>query len=137
MTETKKEILTLDKLKELPSGIFASGNTFIVHPWFNNAKFLFNEKHELWDGSDEYGVAASKGYMYVNVNWVAIRGSYHDWAIYHSLDANLEPGEYLDGVVHLLASNDQIARSGAKLHTEAKIKELVPCDDEAFEFYRD
>ncbi len=74
-------------------------------------------------------------FLYI-VNWVAVRGGYHDWAIYHSMDANLEPANYFDGDAHLKATDEQIARGGAKLTNENKIKEFVPCDEEAFKMYR-
>lgn len=112
--------LTIKKLKEIePNTIFASGIGLIEHPWFNDAKISLEE-----DGRS------------TKVKWVATRGFIHDWAIYHSLDANLEQSRNLDGVNHLQSTNEQIARAGAKLRDENKIKEFVPCDDEAFKMYR-
>lgn len=114
-------MLTLKDLKKMkPHTIFASGETTIEHPWFNDAKISLEP-----DGKS------------TKVHWVAIRGYIHDWAIYHSLDANLEPADYLDGTTHLLASNQMIADHGAKMHNRDKIKELISCDDEALEMYRD
>ena len=111
-------MLTLKKLIDMKSNtIFATGQGKIEHPWFNNAKNI-DENNETV------------------VNWVAIRGSIHDWAIYHSLDANLEPADYLDGTTHLQATNEQIARGGAKLYNKNKIKEFVHCDDESLKMYR-
>jgi hypothetical protein len=111
-------MITLQQLKEMkPDTIFAKGQGKIIHPWFNDAKNI-DENNETV------------------VNWVAIRGGYHDWAIYHSMDANLEPADYFDGDTHLQATDKQIARGGAKLRDENKIKEFVPCDDEAFKMYR-
>lgn len=110
-------MLTLEKLKEMKPGIFAKGQGKILHPWFNDAKNI-DENNETV------------------VNWVAIRGGYHDWAIYHSMDANLEPADNFDGDTHLKASDERIAKGGAKLRPEEKIKEFVPCDDEAFKMYR-
>lgn len=111
--------LTIEDLKGMkPGEMFASGKSIIEHPWFNHV-----EKTKL----------DSKKTV---VNWVAIRGGIHDWAIYHSLDANLEPARYLDGVKHLEATNEQIARAGAKMHKDNVIKKLVPCTDEAFKMYR-
>lgn len=121
----ENNILTIQKLKDMASDtIFASGMGLIVHPWFNDAK-------KVSDG----GSLEEDG-RHTKVKWVAIRGGYHDWAIYHSLDANLEMADYLDGVSHLDCSNEQIVRGGAKLCDEEKIKEFVPCDDEAFKMYR-
>lgn len=110
-------MLTIEKLKQLEPGIFATGQGKILHPWFNNAKNI-DENNET------------------PVKWVAIRGGIHDWAIYHSMDANICKADYFDDSEHLNASTEQIARGGAKLYDENKIKEFVPCDDEAFALYR-
>lgn len=112
--------LTIKELKGMePDKIFASGITLIEHPWFNDAKKTIEK-----DGKSTL------------VKWIAIRGGIHDWAIYHSLDANLEKADYLDGKEHLKASKEMIASCGAKLHNGDKIKKLVPCDEEAFGMYR-
>lgn len=122
MTEN---ILTIEKLKAMePNTVFASGFGLIVHPWFNDAKKI-----------SEGGSLEEDG-RHTTVKWVAIRGGIHDWAIYHSLDANSEPADYLDGVHHLDASEESIARGGAKLRREEEIKKFVPCDEEAFKMYR-
>lgn len=120
-------MLTLEGLKGMEEGvIFAKGVDLIIHPWFNDAKEnLVNEDGE----SDENG-------RHVKVNWVAILGNFHDWAIYHSLDANLTRSDYLDGFEHLLATDTQIADHGAKIHNEEVIKKFVPCDEESFKMYR-
>jgi len=116
--EEQKNMLTLKKLKGLePNTIFASGRGKIEHPWFNDAKNI-DENNET------------------EVNWVAVRGIIHDWNIYHSLDANLEPTEYFDGDTHLSATNERISDYGAKLYSKSKIREFVKCDDEAFDMYR-
>lgn len=70
------------------------------------------------------------------VKWVAVRGGYHDWAIYHSMDSNIVKADYFDDPVHLEASNERIASYGAKLHREEDIKRFVSCDEEAFGMYR-
>ena len=112
------KLLTVEMLKAMkPDTIFAHGQGKIEHPWFNQAKHIDENNETI-------------------VNWVAIRGGYHDWAIYHSLDANLELAPYLDGDSHLKATDVLIAKVGAKLHYKDKIKEFVPCDDEAFAMYR-
>lgn len=114
-----KNLLTINKLKEIePHSIFANGEGLIIHPWYNNAK------NNLVDG------------RYVKIKWVAVRGEIHDWVIYHSLDANLESSNYLDGFKHLEASNEQIARLGSKLFDKFKIREFVPCDEEVMDMYR-
>lgn len=112
--------LTIQKLKEMkPDTIFASGIGLIEHPWFNQAKKVLEE-----DGRS------------TKVKWVAIRGGIHDWAIYHSMDANICREDYFDCDCHLEASEGTVARCGAKVHKEETIKSLVPCDDEAFGMYR-
>jgi len=54
-------------------------------------------------------------------SWVAVRGGIHDWAIYSTR-----------GDVHY----DWIKRHGDKVYDKSLIKQLVPCDDEAFKMYR-
>lgn len=118
--------LTLQQLKDMkPDTIFASGVGLIEHPWFNNATKV-----------SEGGALEEDGRS-TKVKWVAIRGGYHDWAIYHSMDANICFEDYFNCDCHLSASNEKIARAGAKLHNREKIRELVPCDEEALEMYRD
>lgn len=107
-----------------PDTIFSSGIGFKEHPWFNNAKPV-----------SEGGTLEPDGKS-TKVKWVAIRGGYHDWAIYHSMDANLVKADYFDDPIHLEVSNERIARGGAKLHREEDIKRFVPCDDKAFKMYR-
>ena len=121
-------MLTLSDLKSFkPHEIFAKGETLILHPWFNNTvKTCLNEK----------GEPEANG-KYCKVKWVAIRGGIHDWAIYHSLDANLERADYLDGFSHLEPSWEDIADHGSKLHKRDKIQELVEPDKEAMSWYRD
>ncbi len=120
-------MLPLQKLKEIkPNTIFLKGTGLVIHPWFNN------EPENL---VDENGEPNKKG-KYVKVKWVAIRGGIHDWAIYHSLDANLESSDYLGGFFHLISSYEDIAKYGAKLRKEEEIKKFIPCDEEAFGMYR-
>lgn len=121
----KMKKLTLKALKEMkPDTIFASGIGLIEHPWFNGAKPV-----------SEGGTLEPDGRS-TKVKWVAIRGGIHDWAIYHSMDANIVYADYFDDPEHLEASNELISRAGAKLHNEKYIKELVPCTDKAFAMYR-
>jgi len=61
--------------------------------------------------------------------WVAVRGGIHDWAIYTSLSA-------VPFVDFWGADKKELARRGDKLFNKEKIRELVPCDDEAFAMYR-
>jgi hypothetical protein len=118
-------MLTSDKLKEMePNTILASGIGLIEHPWFNNAT-LVSEGGTLEDDRSS-----------TKVKWVAIRGGYYDWAIYHSMDANISQADNFNNPEHLGASNELIARAGAKLHREEDIKKFVPCDEEAFKMYR-
>ncbi len=119
-------MLTLKKLKAMkPDTIFGSAEGLIEHPWFNNATKVSE------DGALEEDGRSTK------VRWVAIRGGYHDWAIYHSMDANICPHDYFNDQCHLSASIETIARSGAKLHNRDKIKEFVDCDEESLKMYRD
>ena len=118
-------MLTLKQLKEMkPDTIFASGISLKEHPWFNDAKSI-----------KEGGTLEEDGRS-TKVKWVAIRGYIHDWAIYHSMDANLVKADYFDDPVHLSTSDKRIADHGAKLHKEEDIKRFVPCDDLSFEMYR-
>src|SRR3990167_7895897 len=119
------EILTLEKLKTMkPDTIFASGTGLIEHPWFNNAKPVTE------------GGTLEKDGRSTKVKWVAIRGYIKDWAIYHSMDANITFADYFDNPEHLKATDEQIAKSGAKLRKQIYIKKFVPCNDEAFAMYR-
>jgi len=82
--------LTLDKLKSMAPGIFASG--------------VVDYEMELF-------------------HWVAVRGVIHDWAIYC-------------GTVDM--ADEYIKSYGDKLLmlNSKKIRELVPCDNDAFSMYR-
>jgi hypothetical protein len=56
------------------------------------------------------------------VRWAAKRGDgFHDWALYYH---------------HSTETVDYVLRYGDKSTTEAVIRRLVPCDDEAFALYR-
>lgn len=55
------------------------------------------------------------------IRWVACRGGIWDWAIYYG---------------RLDQPENEIKTHGDKLFTENKIKEFVPCDEEAFKMYR-
>jgi hypothetical protein len=55
------------------------------------------------------------------LRWVAVRGGIHDWAIYINWDCKTE---------------EEVVCYGDKVHTEANIKKLVPCTDEAYKMYR-
>ena len=117
--------LTIKDLKDMePNAIFASGIGLIEHPWFNDARPVSE------DGTLEEDGRTTK------VKWDAIRGGIHDWAIYHSMDANFIAADYLDDPAHLEVSKERIARMGAKLHNEKDVRALVPCTDEVFDLYR-
>lgn len=109
-------MLTLQNLKDMKPWIFASWKGKVEHPRFNDAKNVDDNNETV-------------------VNRVAVRWHYHDWKIYHSLDSNFEQADYLDGVSHLEVSNERIAASWAKLYNGKKARELVECDDEAFDMY--
>ena len=53
--------------------------------------------------------------------WVAKRGSYHDWAMYHG------DSEW---------SDTRILESGNKIMDKELINQLLPSDDEAMALYR-
>lgn len=108
-----------------PGTIFASGYGEIEHPWFNDATPV-----------DEGGSLLPDG-RHTLVKWVGIRGNIADWAIYHSMDANLCHSAYFDDVEHLNCSNERIAHAGAKLHNRKIVCKFVPCDEEALSMYRD
>ncbi|MBW1728971.1 MAG: hypothetical protein JRJ62_15695 [Deltaproteobacteria bacterium] len=56
------------------------------------------------------------------LKWIAIRGhGPHDWTIYCHYATH--PTQY-------------IATSGDKVGMESNIRKLVPCDDEAYKYYR-
>lgn len=119
------EQLTIKELKAMePHKIFASGVSLIEHPWFNDAKPV-----------SEGGTLELDGRSTI-IKWIAIRGGYHDWAIYHSMDANFIQARYLDDPVHLKVDETEIAKFGAKIHNMEKVQEFVPCDEEALKMYR-
>lgn len=117
-------MLTVEDLERFTPGIFASGEALVEHPWFNNAK-----KKSEGGSLEEDGRSTL-------VKWVVVRGNYTDWAVYRSLDSNLEPADNLDGSTHLMASFALIARHGTKLMRDNEIRKLVPCTDEAMALYR-
>jgi len=120
-------MLTIKQLKEMkPDTIFAKGEAMIKHPWFSSYEYARKE--------GAYKTVNKQGLT--KIKWVAIRGGIHDWAIYHSLDANFEMADCLDGDSHLQVGLERIARGGAKLRREDEIKKLVPCDKESFKMYR-
>lgn len=56
------------------------------------------------------------------LRWVAVRGGYWDWAIYvHTADMPI----------------GYVMESGDKLRNREKARWLVPCDEAAFNMYRD
>lgn len=113
-------VLTQEMLdKATPHSILWQGQIFIEHPWFNNVKDYIAD-----DGRS------------VMVKAVIFRGGIADWCIYHSLDANLEPADYLDGVTHLDASFERVLNAGGKVHNDKLIRTVVECSDEVFNLYR-
>lgn len=91
-------MLTIDDLKEMqPGEIFKTGTAMDTE----DGLFMVNTGREL--------------------RWIAIRGHFHDWAIYcHFSDRDIS----------------WICSYGDKVHMEHHIKKLVPCTDEAFALYR-
>jgi len=84
-------ILTIEKLKTMNQGIFATGTG--TYPE------IYHEE----------------------IRWVAVRGEIHDWCIYYH---------------RVNMTTEFIARQGDKMFTEAVIKRLVPCNEEAYSMYR-
>ncbi|MCG3203995.1 MAG: hypothetical protein KCHDKBKB_00672 [Elusimicrobia bacterium] len=113
--ELTKEML--DNAK--PHSVLWQGQGFIEHPWFNQAKDFIADDHRS-----------------VMVKIVIFRGGIADWCIYHSLDANLELADNLDGDMHLQASYERVLSSGGKVRNEKVIRSLVKCSDEVMELYR-
>lgn len=92
------KILSLQQLKDMqPNTIFATGETSV---------------EDYWDNSKE-----------MQINWIAVRGGIHDWAIYYQL-------------VEKNWSDSEIRNMGEKMHNEVSIKKCVSYDDEAFKMYR-
>ena len=56
-----------------------------------------------------------------DIKWVATRGNIYDWAIY---------------LGRIEDNNEYIKKFGNKIYDESFIKELVPCNDEAWNMYR-
>jgi hypothetical protein len=94
-----KYMLTIEELKRMqPETIFAQGRNLIK-------EYCDNLRGET------------------EIDWIAIRGGIHDWAIYYQLsDKNWD--------------TEMIQKYGIKLHNEIDIKKLVECDDESFAMYR-
>ena len=55
------------------------------------------------------------------VRWVAVRGGIEDWALYYH---------------HAGASEEFVMSSGDKCFTPQVIRDLVPCEDDAYNMYR-
>lgn len=93
-------MLTEAKLKAMESGdLIATG---IV---LNNPDGIFMTNDRLND----------------ELRWVAVRGGYHDWAIYI---------QWADRDV------EYVRKSGDKVRGKENIQKLVPCDEEALNLYR-
>ena len=55
------------------------------------------------------------------LRWVAVRGGYHDWAVYAGpVDCSI----------------DEVKNNGDKVYDARTIRNLVPCNQEAFKLYR-
>ena len=98
-------------------------------------KIMQNEKHSLGcELTIEYlndnknsgkifasGTTIHKGLHSTPIRWLAKVGGGHDWAIYYGLSS---------------WSWDMVRTNGDKVFSDAIIKELVPCTDEALKRYR-
>ena len=67
------------------------------------------------------GVTMNEGLHKEPVRWLAVKGGIADWAIYYHKEAM--------GIAY-------VRDYGGKCFTESIIKELVPCDEDAFKAYR-
>lgn len=85
-------MLTMEKLKEMKPGIFATG--ILTDP---------------------------RLYSIEEMAWIAVRGGVPDWAIYYHYSS---------------CEISHIKDYGDKCHDQSLIRELVPCDDDAFSAYR-
>jgi len=100
-------MLTVSVLDELNPGIFAYG-VRVIEVRYDGS--LFWEK------------------------WVATRGQIHDWAIYHIIK-QIDKYYSLDDFDNEWPI-ERVASYGDKVYGDSTIKELVPCDEEAFKLYR-
>ena len=75
------------------------------------------------------------------IQWVAVRWKgYHDRAIYFHL-YNEELGEKCEDIIerdyyYSERPIERVASNGDKLTRESTIRNIVPCDEEAFNLYR-
>ena len=113
-------MLTVEKLKAM-------------EPWEIFAK---------WEAIDDWKVFNIWGEWH-KLQRVAVRGKgYHDRAIYFHIINTEAAGKAVadDDVVLFLYSrewsDEQVASNGDKLTRESTIRNIVPCDDEAFNLYR-
>lgn len=118
-TQLKVKLTMEDIENTTPNSIIMTGEAYIEHPWFNHAK----------ENIDDDGRS-------VKVNYVIYRGGVVDWCIYHSLDANLEMADNLDGLSHLLRSFKDVMKHGAKPQREKIIRGIVDCTDDVYKLYR-
>jgi hypothetical protein len=90
--------LTFERLKKMaPYTIFVTG-------------YAFDKQDDLF--------MANTG---KKLRWIAVRGNYHDWAIY----------------CHFAEHDEEwVRRHGDKVCLPNHIQKLVPCDSEAFKMYR-
>lgn len=111
--------LTLEKLEQAEKkSIMHEGLTRIEHPWFNDAKCV---------GDDNKVV----------VRFVLVKGGgKYDWAIYHSLSANITHADFLDDANTFTVSPAMVYQFGQKLYNEEDIFDIVKCDKEVFSHYR-
>lgn len=68
------------------------------------------------------GITSDERLFTEPVRWIAKRGYIHDWAIYYGKQEKTE---------------DEIMKWGSKLYSRSIIKDLVVCDEEMMEMYRE
>jgi hypothetical protein len=113
--------LTAELLATLPMGPIAMGVGKMTHPYYPSSTPL--------------KTADAEGKAFVK--WVAVRGGICDWAVYHSLDAQFELADRLDGKDHLAATYQDIQDHGSKMSLGDACHILEQVDESAKKLYRD
>lgn len=72
--------------------------------------------------NSEHGIFMERNNEGRMLKWVAVRGGIHDWGVYVLWSNN--------------STFEDVVDHGDKISSPKYIKSLVPCDDEAFNWYR-
>lgn len=87
---------------------------------------------KIQPGIFAYGLIASDKYDHL-VNWVAVRGTIPDWAVYIKPDAEYEM------VKHIATPDrfrEQVRYAGTKVHDMEHVRKMIEYDLEAGKMYR-